>query len=101
MLRTGLGVGAGIVVMDEIDDLPPEVKAYFAVNTTSPRRCLNVNRLSLNELKRHPYINYYQARAIIDHRRLYGLLHSLEELRLLPDFSDDDIRRLKPYVCFD
>jgi DNA uptake protein ComE-like DNA-binding protein len=64
------------------------------------RRKLNLNRLSLNELKRHPYINYYQAKAITDYRRLRGSLHSLQELRLLPDFPPEAVSRLEPYVEF-
>ena len=71
--------------LDEIENFPSEAKKYFSVNASNVHQ-LNVNRLSLNELKRHPYINYYQAKAIIDHRRLQGPLHSLSELRLLPDF---------------
>ena len=56
--------------------------------------------LKLNELKRHPYINYYQAKAIMDYRRLRGPLHSLDELRLLKDFTAEDIARLQHYVIF-
>ena len=85
--------------LDEIENFPSEAKKYFSVNASNVHQ-LNVNRLSLNELKRHPYINYYQAKAIIDHRRLQGPLHSLSELRLLPDFSPEAIKRLEPYVCY-
>jgi DNA uptake protein ComE-like DNA-binding protein len=85
--------------LDEIENFPSEAKKYFSVNASNVHQ-LNVNRLSLNELKRHPYINYYQAKAIIDHRRLQGPLHSLSELRLLPDFPVEAIKRLEPYVCY-
>ena len=44
--------------------------------------------------------NFVQAKAIIDHRRLQGPLHSLSELRLLPDFPAEAIKRLEPYVCY-
>jgi len=57
-----------------------------------------VNRLTLNELKRHTYINFYQARAITDYRRLHGPIRSLDELRLSKDFSSEAISRLSPYV---
>lgn len=85
--------------LDEIENFPSEAKKYFSVNASDVHQ-LNVNRLSLNELKRHPYINYYQAKAITDYRRLHGPLHSLDELRLLPDFSPEAIKRLEPYVCY-
>lgn len=85
--------------LDEIENFPSEAKKYFSVNASDVHQ-LNVNRLSLNELKRHPYINYYQAKAITDYRRLHGPLHSLDDLRLLPDFPAEAIKRLEPYVCY-
>jgi len=94
-----LGGFVSVSQLDEIDNFPQEAKKYFAVGSTAVRQ-LNVNRLSLNELKRHPYINYYQAKAITDYRRLHGPLHSLDDLHLLQEFPDEVISRLKPYVCF-
>jgi DNA uptake protein ComE-like DNA-binding protein len=85
--------------LDEIENFPSEAKKYFSVNASDVHQ-LNVNRLSFNELKRHPYINYYQAKAITDYRRLHGPLHSLDDLRLLPDFPVEAIKRLEPYVCY-
>ena len=63
-------------------------------------RKMNVNELTLYELRRHPYINYYQAKAIVDHRRLDGPLKSLDELGALRDFPPEAIARLKPYVIY-
>lgn len=94
-----LGGFVSIDQLDEIEGFPQEAKKYFSVGTSQVRQ-LNVNRLSLTELKRHPYINYYQAKAIVDYRRLHGPLKSLNDLHLLPDFPDDAIKRLEPYVCF-
>ena len=94
-----LGGFVSIDQLDEIEGFPQEAKKYFTVSGAGVRQ-LNVNRLSLNELKRHPYINYYQAKAITDYRRLHGPLHSLDALHLLPEFTEQDITRLKPYVCF-
>lgn len=81
----------------EIQDMPEEALDYFEVSPGKVRR-LNVNKLSLGELKRHPYINYYQAKAIVDYRRLYGDIHDLEQLKLKKDFTTDDFERLIHYV---
>ena len=94
-----LGGYASVDQLDEIDNFPKQTKQYFVVENASPQK-LNLNRLSLNELKRHPYINFYQAKAITDYRRLRGPLHSLQDLRLLPDFTPEAITRLEPYVEF-
>lgn len=94
-----LGGYVNVDQLDEIDDFPTEAKKYLVVNNPSPKK-LNVNQLSLNELKRHPYINFYMAKAITDYRRLHGTIKSLNDLRLLKDFTPDVIKRLTPYVSY-
>ena len=92
-----LGGYVSVDQLDEIPDFPQEAKQFFVISSPNPRR-LNVNRLSLNELKRHPYINYYQAKAIVDYRRLHGRIENLRQLSLSKDFPPDAIRRLEPYI---
>ena len=82
----------------EIDDFPQQALPFFKASGTPNK--LNVNQLTLNELKRHPYLNYYQARAIVDYRRLRGPLKSLDDLRLLRDFTPADMERLSHYAAF-
>ena len=94
-----LGGYVSVDQLDEIESFPLEAKDYLIVQNPSPRK-LNINRLSLNDLKRHPYINFYRARAITDYRRLHGPLKSLDDLRLSKDFPQDVIDRLTPYVEF-
>lgn len=83
----------------EIEDFPDSAVRYFRVEPVVVRK-LAVNRLTLQQLQRHPYISFYQAKAIIDYRRLHGPLHSLQDLSLNKDFPADAIRRLEPYVEF-
>lgn len=101
IVRYGQRLGGYVSVdqLDEIESFPQEAKRFFVVQEANPRK-LNLNRLSLNELRRHPYINYYMAKTIIDYRRLHGRIVSLEDLRLSRDFPPEVIRRLKPYVAF-
>ena len=99
IVRHGKWIGGYVSVdqLDEIKDFPQTAKKYFVVSHPTPQR-LNINKLSLQELRRHPYINYYQAKAIIDYRRLHGNIKSLQDLRFSKDFTESVIRRLKPYV---
>ena len=94
-----LGGYVSVDQLDEIDDFPTEAKKYLVINNPTPKK-LNINQLSLNELKRHPYINFYQAKAITDYRRLHGAIKSLNDLRLLKDFTPEVIKRLTPYVTY-
>ena len=99
--RQRLGGYASLSQLDEIDGFPHEALSFFTLgNGGEPAEKLNVNSLSLNELKRHPYINYYMARAIVDYRRQNGPIADINELRLLPDFGDEVIQRLRPYVTY-
>ncbi len=94
-----LGGYVNIDQLDEIENFPQESKHYFVVEGSHPHK-LNVNKLSLDELKRHPYINFFQAKAITDYRRLHGPIKSLQDLRLSKDFPPEAIERLLPYVAY-
>lgn len=94
-----LGGYVSIDQLDEIEGFPQEAKHYLVINQPQTQK-LNVNRMTLDELKRHPYINFFQAKAITDYRRLHGPLHSLNELRLSKDFPPEAIKRLLPYVAY-
>lgn len=83
----------------EIENFPVAALPYLDLAGGSIQH-MNLNKLSLGELRRHPYVSFYQARAITDYRRLHGPLHSLDELSLLPEFPPEAIRRLQPYVEF-
>ena len=99
IVRYGKWLGGFVSVdqLDEIEGFPQEAKKYFVVQGASPHK-LNVNKLSLQELRKHPYINYYMAKTIVDYRRLHGDIKSLEDLRFSKDFPPEAIRRLMPYV---
>ena len=99
IIRYGQRLGGYVNVdqLDEIDDFPKESKKYFVIVDAHPNR-LNINRLTLPQLRRHPYINFFQAKAITDYRRLHGDIKSLNELRLDRDFPEEAIRRLEPYI---
>jgi DNA uptake protein ComE-like DNA-binding protein len=99
IIRHGKWIGGYVSVdqLDEIEGFPQTAKKYFVVDHPTPQR-LNINKLSLQQLRRHPYINYYQAKAIVDYRRLHGDIKSLHDLRFSKDFPEDAIKRLEPYV---
>lgn len=101
IVRYGKWLGGYVSVdqLDEIDNFPEEAKKYFVIEKSDPQK-LNVNKLTLQQLRRHPYINYYQAKAIVDYRRLHGDIKSLRDLRFSSDFTDEDIRRLEPYIAY-
>ena len=76
------------------------LRPWFYVDTAAICR-INLNTASLGALSRHPYLNFYQAKAIWEYRQKNGSLDKLHALALFDEFNEADLRRLAPYVCFD
>ena len=100
--RSRLGGFSSVEQLAEIDDFPVESLMFFEVSADEMAKIqrININKLTVNQLKKHPYLNFFMAREIVDFRRLHGDLQSLDQLKLLKDFSEEKVRRLKPYVAF-
>ena len=96
--RQRLGGYYDVAQLLEIEDFPKSALTYFVIPNDTALRKMNLNKLSLNELKRHPYINFYQARKIVEFRRVRGHLENLQQLSLDKDFPPEAIQRLVPYV---
>jgi len=60
-----------------------------------------VNSCSLERLQRHPYIRYEQAKAIYTLRRKNLKINGVDELRSLSELTEEDIKRIMPYLRFD
>lgn len=72
----------------------------FLVDTTAITT-IPVNTVSVEVLQRHPYIRYHQAKAIYNLRRKKLRLASIDDLRTLPELTEEDIRRIAPYLHFE
>ena len=64
-------------------------------------RTIDVNVCPLDRLQRHPYLRYNQAKAIYSLRRQRTRLHSIDDLRSLPELSPSDLERIAPYLRFE
>jgi DNA uptake protein ComE-like DNA-binding protein len=61
---------------------------------------IQTNSVSLDRLKAHPYLNFYQAKAIVEIRKKKGKIDSINELELLEEFTADDLGKIKHYLSF-
>lgn len=62
---------------------------------------MRVNYIGVERMQRHPYLSFTQAKAIYELRRNKFYLKSIDELRSLPCLTEEDIRRLEPYLSFE
>ncbi len=95
--RQWLGGYVSIDQLDEIEDFPLDAKPYFTIRNPHPQK-VAINRLKLYQLRRHPYINYFQAKTIVEYRNQHGNITSLQQLSFSRDFTPEAIQRLEPYV---
>lgn len=63
-------------------------------------RRVNINSIELKQLARHPYVEYYQARDIVQLRNNGVRFHSVDDLRAVPSMADTTLERLLPYLDF-
>lgn len=72
------------------DKLYNLVKDHITVDATKIQK-LKVNELTIAELKRHPYISYYEAKAIVDYRSSLPSqkIENISELSHLQDLKEN------------
>ena len=98
--RNRLGGFYSLSQLEEIDYVTPELLKWFKLEGGTIRK-LDINRWGLDKLRSHPYLNFYQAKVIIEHRKKRGEIKSLSQLSLYEEFTEKDLIRLSAYVSFD
>ena len=98
--RNRLGGFYSVSQLQEIPHLDAKVNQWFKVKKAELRK-LEINRASLDRLRSHPYMDFYKAKAIIEYRRKRGKLKSLSQLSLFEAFSEEDIKKITPYLSFE
>ena len=98
--RERLGGYTQISQLTEIEGLPDSLMKWFIITDTVPIRKVPVNKATLTELRRHPYLDFYQARAIVEFRNEKGMIKGPGQLSFMEEFSAQDLDRLIPYLDF-
>ena len=76
------------------------IKPYCTVNPDLVNK-INVNAASVDKLRAHPYLNFYQAKQIYELRRKKGKLSGLSALKGLSELNDSILKKISPYLKFD
>ncbi|MBR4339358.1 MAG: helix-hairpin-helix domain-containing protein [Bacteroidales bacterium] len=75
-----------------------QITPYLSIDTTGALHKLRINHASVNELVKHPYIDYYLAKTIVVWRDNKGRFRSLDEMRSATRVYPELYNRLKPYL---
>ena len=98
--RERLGGFYSLEQLQEVKFVTPELLEWFKLEDVTLRK-LNINKEGLDGLRAHPYLNFYQAKVVVEYRKKRGKITSLSQLSLYEEFTEKDLLRLTPYVCFD
>lgn len=98
--RRKLGAFYQIEQLKEINLKAEKLRPWFVVDARLIHR-MNLNTASIERLMHHPYINYYQAKVIVEYRKKKGKISSLKQLSLYEEFTPLDMERITPYVCYE
>lgn len=98
--RNLLGGFYSLEQLNEVEYFTSDMIKWFKLDNVDIRK-LNINKVGLDKLRQHPYLNFYQAKIIIEHRKKRGNIKSLSQLSLYEEFTEKDLNRLAYYFYFD
>ena len=88
----------------EVYGFTPELLAHIAPHITVDTQSISkidINSIPLKQLIKHPYIEYYQARDIVNLRSRGVHFGTMDDLRAVPSMADSTLQRLLPYLVFE
>ncbi|MES2629043.1 MAG: helix-hairpin-helix domain-containing protein [Bacteroidota bacterium] len=102
--RTRLGGFTEVSQLQEIYNLDPEVIVANSTTVSIDRsliRRININTVSRDELKKHPYIGFPNATAIINYRNQHGPYAAIKEISNSVLITDSVYSKIAPYLKVD
>ena len=102
--RESLGGFILIAQLNEVYGLKPEtipiIWEYFDFDTVAPRQ-LDINTVPLEDLAKHPYISYQEAKVLVAYRLQHGPYLKLDDLLKIKIFKADWVNKIGPYLDFE
>jgi competence protein ComEA len=62
---------------------------------------ININTVRTEELKKHPYLDYYTAKAIVDQRVIVGRFTSIQQIKSIPLIHEDLFNKIQHYFVLE
>ena len=77
-----------------------KIKQYLKLDN-SPVKKININTVTVGELKAHPYIKYNLANPIIAYRNEHGSFSTIEDIKKVMAITDEIYKKIAPYLTID
>ena len=97
--RYKLGGFYAVEQLKEIHLKSELLSPWFTLSPNAIQK-IKVNYTTARQLSKHPYLNFYQAKIIAEHRKKYGQIQAITELSLYEEFTPEDLERLSFYLDF-
>ena len=98
--RNVLGGFVKVSQMKEVylvnDTLYENIKSYFFVDNNITK--ININTSKVDSLKKHPYISWNLANAIVNFRAQHGVYYSVEKIKEIHLVNDKIYLKIAPYL---
>jgi DNA uptake protein ComE-like DNA-binding protein len=77
-----------------------KISDYCEVGATGLTK-INVNKVRTDELKKHPYLDYYTAKAIVDQRIILGKFTSMQQIKEISLIHEELFAKIKNYLVIE
>lgn len=78
----------------------PMIWGYFDFDRVVPRRIF-INQATVEELGRHPYISYQEAKVLLAYRLQHGPYGKAEDMLRIKIFKAEWVEKITPYLRFE
>jgi competence protein ComEA len=99
--RNLLGGYTNIYQLNEVygikNELINTISSFITIDSTKIK-LINLNLVSYEDLKKHPYISDYQAKAIIYYRNKVGSIKNINELIVNKILTYDKFKNIRSYL---
>jgi DNA uptake protein ComE-like DNA-binding protein len=77
-----------------------KIEAFCEVSPGGITR-ININSIRVDELKKHPYLDYYTAKAIVDQRVILGRFTTMQQVKTIPLIHDELFNKIQHYFVIE
>ena len=82
------------------DDNFNKISPNCSVNLDLVKK-IQINTASVERLNSHPYLNFYESKAIYEYRRRKGRIKTPDELKSISELKPEIIHKILPYFSFE
>jgi competence ComEA-like helix-hairpin-helix protein len=74
-----------------------QINPYLSVNSGLIKK-ININKATIKELIKHPYIDYYLAKSIVNYREKHGNYTNVKDIKKAVQLYDELYQKIAPYL---